>query len=119
MINFRPIAFSHFAEQDWFWKEPLIEALKNGNTDVTGFKFSPEPNIDFSKQGPFGFLTGVAISNYPDIHMTITGANDPNITAAVDQSGSFKVKLLGKPPENGPAVPTHSNRATSDKKTIP
>ena len=62
MINFGPVPFDKATGKSWYWIKPIQDAIKNGDKDVSGFKFSPKPQIDFSKEGPFGFLTGVLIA---------------------------------------------------------
>jgi len=78
----------------WFWKEPLIEAVQNGNKDITGFKFSPIPLIDFSKNGPYGFLTAVAISNFPNIYLRLPENEYKSIADPV-RGFAGEIKLMG------------------------
>ncbi|MGB1217887.1 MAG: lamin tail domain-containing protein, partial [Saprospiraceae bacterium] len=71
MVYFEPVPFDKSLNKYWFWKEPLLQSVQNGNEDITGFEFSPTPLIDFSENGPYGFLTAVGISNFPNINMKL------------------------------------------------
>jgi hypothetical protein len=77
--------------------EPITNAISNGTQDVSGFKFSPNPQIDFSKTGPFGYLTGAAIATYPTVAITVTGSDYQSIATTFQQSTSFSVSFLGIP----------------------
>jgi len=65
--------------------------------DVSGFKFSPKPQIDFSESGSFGFLTGVAIAK--NISVTITRKSDDNkaIANALKEDYSANSNCHGRP----------------------
>jgi hypothetical protein len=75
VVSYGPAPFDQTTGANWFWISPIAEAIANGTSDVSGFSFSPQPQIDFSTSGPFGFLTGVAISRMPLVTITATGAN--------------------------------------------
>jgi len=96
-VQFGPADFSAATGKNWYYMEPIADAIKNGDQDVTGFKFSPDPQIDFSASGPFGFLTGLAISNYPSFQITVSGSNYASIEKQFQQSASAKVSFLGIP----------------------
>jgi len=95
MVNFGPLAFNMSTGLDWAWFQPIQEAIENENQDITGFKFSPNPNIDFSPAGPFGMLSGVAISNYPSIVIKVTSSDYQSIQKTFEQSSSVRVSFLG------------------------
>ncbi|MEY8758181.1 lamin tail domain-containing protein [Chryseobacterium tongliaoense] len=97
LVNFGPSNYNTATGLNWAWFAPIQEAIKNGSKDVTGFKFSPNPNIDFSQNGPFGVLNGVAISNYPTIVIKVTSSNYQSIQKTFEQSSSVKVSFLGIP----------------------
>lgn len=65
-VFFAPVPFD-LRTRNWYWIDPILAALRNGNDDVTGFFFSPRPRIDFGPAGPFAFLTQVVISKLPVI----------------------------------------------------
>jgi len=100
MVNFGPATFDESQPNaGWYWMEPITEAIANENQvgTVSGFFFSPNPEIDFSAQGPFGLLTGVAISTYPKITITVTSADYASINTTFNQTASTEVSFLGIP----------------------
>jgi hypothetical protein len=94
MVNFGPVPFNSTTGQNWYWMTPIINAITNTGNDVTGFVFSPGPGIDFTNAGPFGFLSGVAISNQPSFQIVATGVTTNKIQAAVQESSTAKVSFL-------------------------
>lgn len=96
-VNFGPTGYNMSTGQDWYWMEPITEAIANGTNDVSGFKFSPNPQIDFSANGPFGLLTGVAIATYPTVVISVTSSDYQSIATTFQQSTSFEVSFLGIP----------------------
>lgn len=96
-VNFGPTGYNMSTGQDWYWMEPITEAIANGTNDVSGFKFSPNPQIDFSANGPFGLLTGVAIATYPTVVISVTSSDYQSIAQTFQQSTSFEVSFLGIP----------------------
>ncbi len=94
MVYFGPVPFKKSSSEYWFWKEPLIGAVQNGKEDITGFKFAPTPSIDFSKQGPYGFLTAVAISNLPNIYIKLPASKNKSTTNFF-QKITGEIKLMG------------------------
>ncbi len=114
MVYFEPVAFDKTIGKYWLWKEALIGAVRNGEQDVTGFKFAPKPSIDFSKQGPYGYLTAVAISNFPNIYIKL--ASPPNKSTADWVPGfAEEIKLMGNA-MGGDAfpIPLEFQRATKE-----
>lgn len=118
-VNFGPTAFDISTGLGWFWMEPILDAIKNGSSDVSGFKFSPVPQIDFSANGPFGFLTGVAISTYPSIEITVTSSNYQSIATTFQQTTSFSVSFLGIPLGSGSeSTYSHSVSTNSSNSSV-
>ena len=97
LVNFGPAPFNMSTGQYWAYFGPIEQAIKNGSSDVSGFKFAPDPGIDFSKNGPFGFVNGVAIANYPSIKITVTSSDYQSILTTFQQTTSTKVTFLGIP----------------------
>jgi hypothetical protein len=98
LVNFGPVNFQETgASKYWFWMDPIREAIRNRGreTVVSGFKFAPDPGIDFSAAGPFGYLQGVAISSYPTIVVTVKSADYRRIQQTFEQSVSSRVSFLG------------------------
>jgi hypothetical protein len=113
-ISFGPALFDMSTRRNWFWMKPIRDAIKNGNSDVSGFKFSPDPQIDFTKNGPFAYLMGVAISNYPSMEITVTSANYERIQQTFQQSASVGVSFLGIPLGIGGRESSFSNKVTTN-----
>jgi hypothetical protein len=95
LVNFGPAPFNMSTGQYWAYFGPIQQAIKNGSSDVSGFKFAPNPGIDFSTNGPFGFVNGVAIANYPSIKITVTSSDYQSILTTFQQTTSTKVTFLG------------------------
>ena len=100
MVNYGPVSYNISTGQNWYWMQPILNALQNGGSDVSGFKFSPLPQIDFSAPGPFGYLSGVGISNYPSVKLTAAGAAYSSLAKTFDQPASFEATFLGVPLNN-------------------
>jgi len=113
LVNYGPVIFDLATGLNWYWMQPITEAIANGSSDVSGFVFSPEPGIDFSDVGPFGFTTGVAISNYPSIQITVTSESFQSIQTTIEQSVSVGVSFLGISLGGG-SESTYSHNATSN-----
>ena len=77
--------------------KPVIDAINNGDKDVSGYKFSPKLQIDFSNKGSFGFLTGAVISNYPSITITIKSSQFDSFTKDINGAASIGLSFLGIP----------------------
>jgi hypothetical protein len=98
LVNFGPVYFEKSPPRNWFWMKPIRDAISNGDSDVSGFKFAPKPQIDFTRAGPFGFLTGVAISKNVSLAIASKGVkNYKTIAQTVDANRSASLKFLGMP----------------------
>ncbi|GAA4386563.1 hypothetical protein [Hymenobacter koreensis] len=97
LVNFGPVSFNPSLNTNWLWMEPITEAIQNAGADVSGFHFSPACTLDFSPNGPFGYLTGVAISNYPTVQITVTSSSYQSIATTFQQSSTVKASFLGIP----------------------
>ena len=114
LVNFGPVPFQQTgASTSWYWIDPIREAIRNGASDVSGFKFSPMPSIDFSAGGPFGYLMGAAISGYPTITITSKTANLQEVQKTFEQSASMSVSFLGIQLASG-SESTYSNNVKVD-----
>lgn len=114
LVNFGPVPFDMSPPRNWFWMEPIREAIKNGSNDVSGFKFSPDPQIDFTDKGPFAYLMGTAISNYPSIEITVKSASYQRIQKTFEQSASVGISFLGIPLGIGGKESSYSNQVTTN-----
>ncbi len=95
-VSFGPVGFCESQLKDWFWPDPVIDALKNGARDVTGFKFSSPPNLDFSEQGPFGFVEAAIISLNPSIRVTTTTQEATGLRRALTSHTGGELLFLGR-----------------------
>ena len=116
LVNYRPSAFNESVLQNWCFMQPILDAIKNQGQDVSGYHFSPSPGVDFSLNGQFGILQGVAISNYPSAEITVTSSNYQSIQTTFQQSVSTSISFLGIPLGGG-SESTYSNSASSSSST--
>jgi hypothetical protein len=113
LVNFGPLAYNQSNGLGWAWFDPIRQAIQNGTQDVSGFKFSPQPQIDFSTAGPFGYPDGVAISNYPSVEITVKSANYQSILQTFQQQSRVGVSFLGIPLASA-TESTYSSSASQD-----
>ncbi len=96
-VYFGPVNFSTSTKKNWYWPIPIRNAIENVSRNVTGFKFALVPLVDFSKSGPFGFLTGVAISKTPSFKIKAKGPNYKEIARHLQAVDSAMVTFLNTP----------------------
>jgi len=113
LVNYEPSAFNESTGQNWYWPAPILSAIHNAGQDISGYQFSPDPGIDFSANGPFGLLQGVAISNYPSVSITATTSDYESIQTTFQQEVNASLSFLGIPLGGG-SESTYSNSASSD-----
>jgi hypothetical protein len=98
LVQYEPLPYNQATRLGWCYMTPIRDAIKNGtNADVSGFKFAPDPQIDFGKFGTFGYTTGAAIANYPSVEITVTSADFKSIEQTFQQSASSTLSFLGIP----------------------
>ena len=112
LVTFGPVPYDFATNQSWYWVDPIQKAIANGDKDVSGFKFAPKPSIDFSKYGPFSFLEGTAISNYPSMKIRVTSENYRRIQETFEQTVKVGVSFLGIPLGIGGSESTYSNKVS-------
>lgn len=88
-VHFGPRAFAA-PGTGWFWARPLIDGLANINADVTGFVLVSDQALNILTSGAFGFLTGVAISGHPVLHLS------PGAVPNLSPAGSADVMFGGQ-----------------------
>jgi hypothetical protein len=119
LVNYTPNAFNESTVMNWYSMDPILQAIKNQGQDVTGFRFSPEPGVNFGPTGSFGILQGVAISNYPSIQITVTTANYQSIQTTFQQTVSTSLSFLGIPLGGGSeSTYSHSASSSSSNSTV-
>jgi len=96
-VYFGPAEFSQTTQKGWYWISPIKNAIENEGKDVSGFKFSPKPQIDFTKCGPFAFLTGVTISKKATLMIKSKSTLYDDIANTIKQLPSAQLKFLGMP----------------------
>lgn len=96
LVNYGPGAYDQSnPNQYWFWTKPITDAINNADHDVSGFKFSPKPQVDFTESGPFGYVTGVAISNYPSVKITVKSSDYESIEKTFEKTVKVGLTFLG------------------------
>jgi len=113
LVQYAPAAFEESTGKNWFYMKPILDAIKNTGKDVSSYKFSPNPNIDFSTNGPFGLTQGCAISNYPSIEIVVISSDYKSIEKTFQQSTSTQLSFLGIP-LGGVSESTYSHSLTTD-----
>jgi hypothetical protein len=116
VVNFSPVAFNESSGLNWYLVQPILDAIANKGQDVSGFQFSPDPDTDFSANGSFGILQGVAISNYPSVTITVQTASYDSIQTTFEQQVSTSLSFLGIPLGGG-SESTYSHSASSNAAT--
>ena len=117
LVTFGPTPFSQVGQtSSWYWLDPIKEAIANGQKDVSGFKFSPDPGIDFSANGDFGFLEALAIAGYPTVKITVKSSDFNSISTEINQSVTVAASFLGIPLGSS-TESTYSKKTETDAAT--
>lgn len=123
LVSYGPPAFSQAGQtKNWFWMDPVNEAIKSGYPaqDVSAFKFESQPPVsDWSDSGPFGYLAGAAISNYPSIEIVVKSSSYQQIEKTFQQSASVGISFFGIPLGGGKeGTYSHSVKTDSSSSTV-
>lgn len=114
LVNFGPLPFDPSTLQNWYWMAPITEAIANGSSDVTGFVFGVDPGTkDFSTSGPFGYLKGIAIANYPTVRIAVTSSEYEKINTVFQSQINVDVSFIGISLASGSAS-SYSNVTSVD-----
>lgn len=101
LVTFGPTAFAQAgSSKNWFWMDPVRDAIGNGYPakDVSGFKFATQPTVsNWDVGGPFGYVSGTAIANYPTIKITVKSSDYKKIQTTFQNSVNSSVSFLGIP----------------------
>lgn len=103
MIPCEPVPWQQATSDGWFYGDPIAEAWKNwqasgGNPDVTGFNFTAKPTYNLgplNKQGDFGLIKSLLISNYPTIEISYANANYAQFMQSWKTSQTGNLTLFG------------------------
>lgn len=93
-VPMAPTDFDQSNGLGWYDASPIQQALKNGDADVTGFKFVTSPAVNLKRGGGFGRLTSLLISNYPTIKITYDKGDYNQVKQTFEQHTSWDVKFL-------------------------
>ncbi|WP_420551201.1 lamin tail domain-containing protein [Tenacibaculum aiptasiae] len=95
LAQFGPMDYDISSRQGWLYADPIKQAMKNGDKDVSGFKFGTTESADLAKE--FSFINAVAFSNFPDIKMVIHSSSYESIETIFKETTSWSVGFLGIP----------------------
>jgi hypothetical protein len=119
IVNYAPLTFNQSSQQGWFFMAPILDAIKNQGKDISGYQFAPSPGIDFSNNGPFGLLQGVAIANYPSAKIVIKSSSYQSIQTTFQQTVSVGISFLGIPLGSATeSTYSHSASSSSSDSTV-
>jgi hypothetical protein len=97
-VDFGPVPFDPATDTNWFWMAPILEAIRNTGQNVSGFRFSQPPPIDFSQNGSFGFVTRVGLTKYPSISVTAPAPPQPSLRQELLASPVARVTVAAQTP---------------------
>jgi len=111
-LAIEPTPYNISTGQGWMYTQPIIEALKTGTrTDVTGYKFTGgKPDFNFDKGGDFGIITGMILSQFPELSLTFEQCESKQVHEFFEQHASAGISFLGIPLGGG----RESSRYTHD-----
>ena len=96
IVEFTPEPFDKSQLKNWYWNAPIAQAINQSLPVNSGYKFAPHPQIDFSHQGSFGFLTSVAISKHPGVKLVIKHENYMQIANEFRQASVISLTFIGR-----------------------
>lgn len=97
LMSVSPLAYNISNGQGWFDADPIKQALANGNnTNVTGWVFDGgAPKYDFGKNGDFGYVKTLILSQFLEIHMTFKNCSSTQVKQYFEQHSSSSIKFCG------------------------
>jgi hypothetical protein len=98
MVPMAPIAWQQATDQGWFFADPIAEAVRNFDQDVTGFRFVADPPYNMGsleEGGDFGQLQNLLITKYPKITLHYRNANFQEFEQSFEESISGNLTLFG------------------------
>lgn len=94
-----PLAWDQATNVGWYYDQPIAEAVKNADKDVTGFKFlgtPPDYNWDsIDKSGDFGIISNLLITSLPTITITYKKADYATFAKHWSQEAKGGLTLFG------------------------
>ena len=85
--------FSTETLKNWYWTDPMVQAIENGRSDVLGFQVLSVASLRLTSQGQFGCVTSVIITRNPSISV-VTSAPDAGKAAAAINGGPADLAFL-------------------------
>jgi hypothetical protein len=119
LVNFGPTPYDPATRRNWYWMTPVLDAIRNGNSDVSGFRFSPDPQTDFGISGPFGFLTTVGITKHPSVAVTSVRPDFRTFQQLAGTVRKVNLRMAGQPlVEEPPETHTMSVKIDSASQSV-
>jgi hypothetical protein len=81
----------------WFDPTLLQEAVTNGESDVSGYEFTHPPQRDLTKEGNFGRLTNLVISELPTVEISFATGSASQSIQHFDEHASVTFSIFGIP----------------------
>jgi hypothetical protein len=103
MVPAQPAAWQQAAGTGWYDPDPLAQACRNGQQDVTGYRFTSGPAYNLGtldSGGNFGRLVALLISNPPVTTFSTAGPSAANLvtpSVVTDFYESLRLVNLGQP----------------------
>ncbi len=96
IVTINPQLYNISTRKGWMSTSPVKEAIKNGkNTDVTGYRFTSEPNFNFAEGGDFGYINSLVLSQFLELSMTFEECNSKDVKNYFEQHASAGISFLG------------------------
>lgn len=95
-----PASYSVSTGKGWWNPAPIASAAKY-NPAQSGYKFMPDPGIDFGPMGGFGQISRLLISQQPVFTLTFYTSNYESFSQKITQNSSWGVSFLGIPLAGG------------------
>ncbi|WP_143157279.1 hypothetical protein [Cnuella takakiae] len=93
-VNIEPVVFDPVTGSNWYWIDPIVEAINNTGTNKTGFQFAPAPDVDFTEKGPFGYISALAISRVPTFRLFAPNSDLQPVILNPSLSGDVSLSFL-------------------------
>lgn len=96
IVTISPELYNISTQKGWMSTSPVKEAIKNGkNTNVTGYRFTSEPDYNFADGGDFGYINSLVLSQFLELSMTFEKCDSKEVKNYFEQHASAGVSFLG------------------------
>ncbi|UDF36334.1 UNVERIFIED_ORG: hypothetical protein LHJ69_04470 [Shinella sp. XGS7] len=95
-----PVSYNISTGKGWWNPAPLASAASY-NPSQSGYRFMPDPGINFAPMGNFGQIARLLISQQPVFTLTFHTSNYQAFTQKISESSSWGVSFLGIPLAGG------------------